>query len=243
MNKLATGLCAALLLAAASAASAQEGSVSGTVKFDGKAPKPKKINNQLAGDKYCGPQNAGTDVFSEDVIVGATGELANVFVWVKGGIKGSHPAPDKVVEIDQFKCVYKPHIITVMVGQTFRIKNSDDTMHNIHGLPTLNKEFNEGQGQKGMTSDKKFSHQEIGVKIKCDVHPWMGAWLHVVEHPFFAVTGIDGKFSIGNLPAGEYEIEAWHEKYGNGKDTKPLKVSVKVGDKEAKTQDFTFKPQ
>jgi len=236
MSKLASVLCAAFVLAGVSAARAQEGSasISGTVKLDG-AVKRKKLNSQLDSDKYCGPQRGDQDVLSEDVVVGAGGELANVFVWVKKGVKGKFKAPDAKVEIDQNKCVYHPHIIALMVGQTFVIKNSDDTMHNIHGLPKQNKEFNEGQGQKGMTSEKQFTVQEIGVKIKCDVHPWMGAWLHVVDHPFFAVSGADGTYKIDKLPAGTYEIEFWHEKFG--KETK----SVTVADKDAKTEDFTFK--
>jgi len=238
MIKIATGLCATILLAAASAASAQEATISGTVKFDGKY-KPKKLNSKISGDKYCGPQNAGVDVYDEEVILGANGELANVFVWIKKGAPaGPHKPPGEVVEIDQTKCVYRPHIIALMVGQKLRIKNSDDTMHNIHSLPKLNKEFNEGQGVKGMTTEKEFTVQEIGVKIKCDVHMWMGAWMHVVEHPFFAVSGIDGFYKIGKLPPGEYELEFWHEKYGK-KSVPP----IKVGDKEAKTQDFTFKPE
>jgi len=236
MIKFATGLCAAVFLAAASAASAQDASIGGTVKFDGKF-KAKKLNSQLAGDKYCGPQNAGGDVFSEDAIIGANGELANVFVWIKTGAPKGAKAPDKVVEIDQTKCIYRPHVNVVMVGQTFRIKNSDDTMHNIHGLPSLNKEFNEGQGTKGMTSDKVFNVQEIGIKIKCDVHPWMGAWLHVVEHPYFGLTGLDGKYTIAGLKAGKYTVEFWHEKFGK------KTVDLEVGEKEAKVQDFTFKPE
>jgi plastocyanin len=241
MSKLAIVLCATFVLTGLSAAWAQEGgaSISGTIKLDGPV-KRKKLNSQLDSDKYCGPQRGDQDVLSEDVITGANNELANVFVWVKKGIKGKYNPPDTKVEIDQNKCIYHPHVIALMVGQPFVIKNSDDTMHNIHGLGKLNGEFNEGQGSKGMTSEKKFSVREIGVKIKCDVHPWMGAWLHVVDHPFFAVSKADGTYKIDKLPAGTYEIEFWHEKYANGKETKTVTKSVTVGDKEAKTEDHTF---
>ena len=242
MSKLASILSAALIVAGASAAVAQEASISGTVKLDGTAKPRKKINNQLAGDKFCGPQNQGANVMAEDLIVGEGNVIANVLVYVKD-MKGEFKAPGDAVVIDQNKCVYKPHIIVVQVGQTLTIKNSDDTMHNIHSVPAANKEFNEGQGKAGMTSDKQFNIPEIGIKIKCDVHSWMNAWLHVIAHPFHAVTGEDGKFTIKGLPAGQYELEVWHEKLANGKETKTVKQSVTVGDKEAKTQDFTLKAQ
>lgn len=243
MSKLASILSAVLVVAGASAAAAQEASITGTVKLDGTAKKPKKINNQLAGDKFCGPQNQGTDVFAEDMIVGEGNVIANVLVYVKSKVEGKFAAPKEAVVLDQNKCVYKPHIVVVQVGQTLTIKNSDDTMHNIHGTPAANKEFNEGQGKAGMTSDKQFTIPEIGIKVKCDVHSWMNAWLHVIEHPFHAVTGADGKFTIKGLPAGAYELEVWHEKLANGKETKTVKASVTVADKEAKTQDFTLKAQ
>ena len=241
MSKLASVLGAAFLLVGASQAWAQEGggSISGTVKLDG-AVKPRKLNAAMDADKYCGPQRAGQDVLGEEVIAGANGELANVFVWVKKGVKGKFEAPKDAKEIDQLKCIYHPHIVALQVNQELVIKNSDDTMHNIHAVLKLNKEFNEGQAAKGMTATKKFGIQEIGAKIKCDVHSWMGAWLFVVDHPFFAVTKPDGTYKIDKLPAGTYELEFWHEKFANGKETKTVTVSVTLGDKEAKTQDHTF---
>jgi hypothetical protein len=127
--------------------------------------------------------------------------------------------------------------VVVQTGQTLKIKNSDETTHNIHSVPKLNKEFNEGQTKAGIESDKQFNLQEIGIKIKCDVHSWMNAWLHVLDHSYWALTGPDGKFTIKNLPAGKYDVEAWHEKLGT------KKAEVTVGDKEEKTQDFQLKLQ
>ncbi len=238
MSKLASVLCAALAISGTSVAAAQEGtaSVSGTVKMDGQAKKPKKINSQIDGDKFCGPQRGGQDVFSEELVLGPENAVANVFVQVKG-VKGKFEAPKEAAEIDQNKCIYKPHVVVVHVGQTLNIKSSDDTMHNIHGMPSLNKEFNESQSQAGAVAPRQFTVPEIGIKIKCDVHPWMGAWLHVVDHPFWAKTGIDGKFTIGKLPAGTYTVEVWHEKL------KAKPVEVTVGDKEAKEQNFTLKAE
>lgn len=236
MNKLASILGVVLALSGASVAAAQEASISGTVKLDGEPKKQKKLNKDLDGDKFCGPQRGGQDVFAEDAIVSADKAIANVFVQVKG-VKGTFSAPKEPAEIDQNKCIYKPHVVVVHVGQTLNIKSSDDTMHNIHGLPNLNKEFNETQDKAGSVAPKTFSVPEIGIKIKCDIHPWMGAWLHVVDHPFWAKTGPDGKFTIGKLPAGKYMVEVWHEKF------KGKPVEVTVGDKEAKTQDFTLKAE
>ena len=129
------------------------------------------------------------------------------------------------------------HVVDLQVGQTLTIKNSDETMHNIHGKPEFNKEFNEGQGQAGMKSDKQFTVPEMGIKIKCDVHGWMNAWLHVMEHPFYSLTKEDGKFSIKGLPKGTYTVEIWHEKL------KAKAVEVTVGDKEDKQQNFTLKAE
>jgi uncharacterized protein (DUF2141 family) len=72
--------------------------------------------------------------------------------------------------------------------------------------------------------------------IKCDVHPWMQSYMGVFSHPFFAVTGADGKFTIANLPAGTYEVEAWHEKLGTQKST------VTVGASDTKTIKVQFVP-
>jgi plastocyanin len=237
MSKLASVLCAVLAVSGASVAAAQESSITGTVKMEGTPKKAKKLNKDMANDKFCGPKNAGTDVFEEELVVGADNAVANVLVHIKKAPEGKHAAPTDKKEIDQSGCVYKPHVVVVHVGQTLTIKNSDDTSHNIHGTPKLNPEFNEGQGSAGMTSDKTFSQKEIGIKIKCDVHPWMSARLHVMDHPFWALTGTDGKFEIKGLPKGTYTVEVWHEKL------KAKPVEVTVGDKEAKEQNFTLKAE
>jgi hypothetical protein len=122
----------------------------------------------------------------------------------------------------------------MMVNQPLEIINSDNTMHNIHALPKNSPQFNIGQPIKGQKTQKTFSKAETMVRIKCDVHNWMGAWVGVLDHPFYGVSDDQGNFTIKDLPAGEYELEAWHEKYG----TKTMKV--KVGASDTQTADFTF---
>jgi hypothetical protein len=103
-------------------------------------------------------------------------------------------------------------VVSLMIGQELSIRNSDDLLHNIHALPFENKEFNFGQPSKGMEEKKSFTKKEI-IKVKCDVHPWMGAWIGVFEHPLHAVTIAGGKFEIKGVPAGKYQVTVWHEKY------------------------------
>jgi len=141
--------------------------------------------------------------------VAEDGGVSGVFVYVKG-ISGSYPAPADAVVLDQQGCTYHPRSIGVQVGQKLTIRNSDETLHNIHPRPTKNQEFNVGQPRQGMETTKEFSEAEMMIPVGCDVHPWMRAYISVFSNPFFAVTGEDGSFSIANLPAGEYEVEAVH---------------------------------
>jgi hypothetical protein len=137
--------------------------------------------------------------------------------------------------LDQDGCIYKPHVLGVMTGQNIRIKNSDPTNHNIHPLPKVNQEWNESQPPKGEEKLKSFAREEVMIPVKCNVHPWMRSYIGVVSHPFFAVTGDDGTFTIKGLPPGTYTLETWHEKFG------PQDMQVTVGPKESKTVDFTYK--
>jgi hypothetical protein len=118
-----------------------------------------------------------------------------------------------------------PHI-AVQVGQDITIRNSDDTLHNIHPRPTVNTEFNIGQARQGMEATRKFDKEEIMIPVGCDVHPWMRSYIAVVNHPFFAVTGEDGTYEIKNVPAGDYEVEVIHEKLK----TQSGKITVKTGE-------------
>ena len=131
--------------------------------------------------------------------------------------------------------MYKPHVIGVMAGQNIEIKNADPTNHNIHPLPQTNQEWNESQPPGSAAKMQTFARQEVMIPVKCNIHPWMRAYIGVVSSPFFAVTGDDGTFTIKGLPPGTYTIETWHEKYGT------QDQQVTVGAKESKTVDFSFK--
>ena len=199
--------------------------------FEGTAPVAETIKPDADPKcKLMHPQ--GID--PEQVVVNSNNTLKNVFVYAKEGVTGKFEAPKEAVKFDQQGCTYHPKVFGVQVGQPVEIVNSDDTLHNVHALPTQSQGFNLGMPIKGMKLKKTFTKPEVMVKIKCEVHPWMGAYAGVVEHPFFGVTGEDGSTQIKDLPAGEYTFEAWHEKYG----VQTQKVTVTGQDQEIS---FTFK--
>ena len=134
--------------------------------------------------------------------------------------------------LDQDGCRYHPHVLGIMVGQNLEIKNSDGILHNIKAKGTKNRPFNISQPTT-MTSTRTFTAPEVMVPLECNVHGWMHAWLGVLPHSFYGVSGADGSFSIKGLPPGTYTIEAWQEKYGT------QTASVTVAGSETKTQDFT----
>jgi hypothetical protein len=217
---------------AAAAAPADAATLTGLVKFMGTSPAMPNI--PMGADPYCQSQHP-QPAKDEEVVVGPGGELANVFVYIKD-IKGTFAAPSQAVTIDQKGCQYHPHVNALMVGQPLDIKNSDATLHNIHAMPEVNSQFNEGQPVQGMVSTKKFDKAEVKpFRIKCDVHGWMKSYMAVMPHPFFAVSATNGTFTIPNLPPGQYTVVAWHEKYGQ------QEQQVTVGAKESKALSFTFK--
>ncbi|MBI4547549.1 MAG: carboxypeptidase regulatory-like domain-containing protein [Ignavibacteriae bacterium] len=208
------------------------GNIKGKVDFKGTKPNPTEI--KMIADPNCIKIHAGKKVTSDQVVVNTNNTLRHVFVYVKKGLEGKKfPKPTQKVTIDQQGCTYHPHLFGMMASQPLEIINSDPTMHNIHALPKNSKQFNIAQPRKGMKRVQTFDKPEVMVKIKCDVHPWMAAYVGVLDHPFYAVTDDQGNYEIKNLPAGDYEIEAWHEKYGS----QTMKVSVGAAD--TKTVDFS----
>lgn len=214
--------------------------IKGLVKFEGRQAKRKRI--RMSADAYCDQAHTGSPALNERYLFGENDTLVNVFVWVSKGLEGkSFPTPAASAKIDQVGCLYVPHVSGAVVNQELQILNSDNTLHNVKMNSANNGSFNEGMPVKGMVINKKLAKPEIGIPFKCDVHPWMGAYLHVVEHPFFAVTGQDGTFEIKGLPAGEYEISVWHEFDKFGPDQAILSVSVDQG--QAQDITFTYSPK
>jgi plastocyanin len=204
-------------------------SVSGTIKFDGAAPKAAKID--MSQDPNCSGSNT-----AEQIVVSG-GSLANVFVYVKDGLGNrTFETPKEPVTLNQVGCRYKPHVLGVMTGQNISIVNGDPTTHNIHPTPKDNREWNESQAPKSPPIEKTFARQEIMLPVQCNQHPWMRMYISVVKSPFYAVTGPDGKFEIKGLPPGEYTLAFVHEKLGE-QDQK-----VTLAAKDTKTVDATFRP-
>lgn len=207
--------------AAALAAETGSGAIAGKVSFSGTVPPAERV--KLSADPKCAAIHK--DGLERQPLRVKDGGLADVLVYVKSGIGASYAAPPEPILLDQIGCVYRPSMIVVMVGQPLRIRNSDDTLHNIHPRPTVNKEFNIGQPRKGMESTKTFEKPELMIPTGCDVHPWMRSYISVLAHPFFALTKDDGSYEIGALPDGEYEVEAVHSRLK----TVTSKAAVKAG--------------
>lgn len=224
--------------AVAYTANGKEGAVAGTVAFTGTAPARKAIS--MDADNACAAGNPNP--LSEDTIV-TDGKLENVFVYVKDGkltdgnknITGltfAPPAPD--VMLDQKGCQYRPHVLGIMTTQQLKVTNSDGTTHNVNVQPKSNQGFNQAQGSGAPAIAKAFPRAEVQIPVKCNQHPWMKSYLNVMRHPFFAVSGADGKFEIKGLPPGTYTVAAWHERFGE------KTQSITVAASESKTQDFSF---
>jgi plastocyanin len=138
------------------------------------------------------------------------------------------------VRLDQRGCIFVPRMAGVRVGQAIQVMNSDDTAHNVHSLSTHGNAFNVGQPMKGMTNKLPMKSEDVVMRIKCDIHSWMVAWVGVVAHPYFAVSGGDGSFTISRVPPGRHTIQTWHEAYGRLTRT----VDVKAG--QTATVDFVY---
>ncbi len=214
-------------------AAAGKVSVTGVAKFSGDAPKRRTVD--MGSDPKCeGMHDEG--IRDESAIVGAGGELANVFVWVSKGLEGwEFTAPTDPVYVDQKGCAYVPHVLGVQVGQPLEIRNSDPVSHNVHSYAKRNNGFNQTQAPGAAALTKVFKREEVLMSLKCDIHGWMNTYVGVVETPFFAVSGEDGSFDLGKLPAGQYEVSARHEVFGRAKQT--ITVDESAG---PVTVSFTF---
>jgi hypothetical protein len=225
------GLSGSPIAFAAAAPDTASGAIAGRVSFSGTVPPPQKV--KLSADPKC--EALHKEGLQHQPVKVKDGGLADVLVYVKSAVAGSYPPPAEPALLDQSGCDYSPHMLVVMAGQPIKIRNSDDTLHNIHPRPTINKEFNIGQPRKAMETSRVFDKPELMIPATCDVHPWMRAYVSVMANPFFAVTKEDGSFEIKGLPDGEYEVEAVHGQL------KSVTGKVSVKDGTTSKLDFVLK--
>lgn len=233
MKSYITGIVMAALAGSLQVCAAAD--ITGKVKLKG-TPKPEMtIDLASSPDKFCGKAHEGA-VTTRHYVVGPDHGLANVFVYIKEGAPKAAPTGPQPV-LDQKGCMYEPYVLGVVTGQKFKVHNSDATMHNVHATPRnpANKEFNFAQPVAGQENEKSFDAPEVLVRMMCNVHGWMFAYIGVVDHPYFSVSEKDGSFKISGLPAGTYTVEAFHQKIGP-KGAKTQQITVADGDK--KTVDF-----
>jgi plastocyanin len=209
--------------AAAPAAGGGTGSVKGTVALTGKAPVMEELKRN--SDPFC----AKTKMKDEQVVENANHTLKNVIVHINGAPAADGPKEPAMIE--QQQCMYRPRVQGIVAGQTLSIKNGDPTLHNVHTYKGTSTLFNQAQVPNTPNIDKKFTDNGALLKFKCDVHQWMTGYVWVQNNPYFAVTGEDGSFEIKGVPAGKYEIEAWHERFGS----KKMEVTV-AADKPAEAK-------
>jgi plastocyanin len=222
------GLFATALVPAAAVAA----DITGRIVYEGAVPTLRPV--AMDADPACAAKHS-SPVKPDLLVLGAGNALANVFVQVKSGAPAKqHAAPTTPVVIDQKGCMYHPHVVGVMAGQPLQFRNSDGILHNVHGLPKQNREFNLGMPATVTEQSVNLNRPEPLFPVKCDVHPWMNAYVAVMSHPFWAVTDEDGSYTIEDLPAGTYTVEAWHERLG----TQTHEVTVTDG--ETGSADFQF---
>ncbi len=201
----------------------QLGHITGFATFSGAAPKRVPIT---AITNTVGCKDHPETPLKETVIVN-DGKLQNVFVYISRGLSGWAPTPvsgDPVI-LDQKGCLYRPHVVGMRAGQRLLARNSDGMSHNVHVIAIKNDDLNKTQGAGSKPLEITMNREEVPVTFVCDIHPWMKAYVCVVDHPFFAVTAADGSFSIAGVPPGDYTLTAWHEKLKKVR----LKVTVEPG--------------
>jgi len=227
---------ALLSLRVGSVGAAATGQIVGTVKLDGPAPHQKPID--MSKDPACAQVRGGAPPSAENVVVGANGGLANTVVYITQGLTGNEGAvPSQPAAIDQKGCQYVPHVVAMNIGQHLTVLNSDKTAHNIHPQPNPaggNSQWNKSQMAGSSPIDVTWTNEEIAIPVKCNIHPWMHAYIAVVKGPF-GLTNDTGSFKLENVPPGAYTLTAWQETYG----TQTAKVTVAAG--KPATADFTFK--
>ena len=206
--------------------------ITGKVTFTGKPPVMPVLD--MSANPSCERLNKKPRR-EEEVVVNPNATLRNTFVYIKSGLPPARwEAPTDFAKLDQVGCVYEPHVLALMVGQTLEISNSDTVNHNIHADATINEGWNVTEPPRAEKRTARFEKQEIMFPVTCGVHPWMRSYLAVVSHPFFAVTGDDGSYTLKGVPPGTYTVEAVHEKYGK------KEMQITVNPKDSKDVDFHY---
>lgn len=211
--------------------------VTGMARLEGPRPRPRSIRmTEKKGKPSDCRKLYKESLFDENLVVGKKGELANVFIYVSDGLKEkSYDPPKKSALMDQDRCMFKPRVQGIQVGQDFLMKNSDPLIHNVRSFSMRNRPFNIAQPPKTPDRKKVFKRKEKEIMIQCDFHPWMKAYLFVMDHPYFAVTNAKGEYSIKGLPPGKYTLTAWHEELGE------QEAEITVDASGAAKAGFTFK--
>jgi|HubBroStandDraft_1064217.scaffolds.fasta_scaffold12183_3 plastocyanin len=209
------------------------GSISGTIRYIGPRPAPKKID--MSNEPACVEAHKGRAV-DESLVVASNGMMANAFIYVKAGLEGKRfETPSTPVQIDQNGCWFKPRVLGIQTGQILEVTNSDPVTHNIHPMAEVNREWNHSQGAGDPPIARKFAKPEIMIPVKCNIHSWMHAWIGVLDNPYFAVSKPDGTYSIQDLPPGTYTIGVWQETLGT------QERQVTVAPHSNQLANFTFK--
>jgi hypothetical protein len=186
------------------------GTIRGTVKILGVPPRRKSIRMDV--DRKCMALHTG-DLLADDIVVDPDNNVRWAFVYVNRGNTASPPGPLPPVLLDQVGCKFEPHVLGVQVNQPINIFNNDPLLHNVHACTLENREFNFGLPSAGLFETKRFTRKEVMVRIRCDIHPWMAAWVGVLDHPYFSVTSETGAYGIVNVPPGRFRVSVWHELY------------------------------
>ncbi len=212
---------------------ATAGTIQIDVAFDGSAAPMRPL--VMSSFAECASQHQGP-VLAGDMLV-ANGKLENAFVYVKHGLGDrGFAVPTEPVVIDQQGCLYVPHVAGAQVGQPIEFRNSDAMLHNVHGTPRESSSWNVTLPRLGAERTITVDHPEVMISVRCDLHPWMQGWLGVLDHPYFGVSGAEGRVTLGNVPAGDYVVGVWHERFG----TRDAKVTVTP--KATASASVTFTP-
>jgi plastocyanin len=212
---------------------ATTGTITARVTLDGTPPPMQELTMGSFAD--CRKLHEG-EVLAGDMLV-HDGKVQNAFVWIQDGLGDRvFATPTEKVVMDQQGCLYVPRVAGAQVGQPVEFLNGDAMLHNVHGTPKANSGWNVALSRKGAERTLTFDKPEIMISVRCDLHPWMQGWLGIVDHPYFGVTGADGMVTLKNVPAGDYTVGVWHERFGQ------QSAKVTVAPQQTAQTTFTLKP-